>query len=83
MFTYTDVDVAKAAFDQALTATAHDLGVEETDPFAWDICVSVVLECDAATAYELCRTELGAIPLELEQIRPDVAAYAARRPIEF
>jgi hypothetical protein len=63
--TITDFDVAITAFEAAMKDVAGDNLDAEPDDYAWDICVSVALQCDAETARELCRTQLGAIPREV------------------
>jgi len=68
--TYTDFDAAMAAFDAGMRDVAGDNPEMEGDEYAWDICVSVALDCDADTARELCRTQLGAVPQEVRRHFP-------------
>lgn len=63
--TITDFDDATTAFEAAMKDVAGDNPNAEPDDYAWDTCVSVALRCDAETARELCRTQLGAIPQDV------------------
>ena len=64
---YTDIDAAQDAFEVAMDDTCADMGVtrDESDAFASDIVTSIALQCDAATAGELCRRELGFVPSDV------------------
>ena len=63
--TITDLEKAVEEFENAMTDAKVDNPEMFSDEYAWDICVSVALQCDEATARELCRTQLGAVPQEV------------------
>src|SRR5439155_24927 len=67
---YTDYDAAVAAFNAAMQDVEADNPEAVPDDYAADICASVATLCDAETARELCRTELGFVPRDVLRFFP-------------
>jgi hypothetical protein len=73
------VDNAKQALELAVEDVAGDLGVDELgDDMYWDLAVAMSWDCTDEVAAEFLRTELGAIPSEIEENRPKVAQLMRR-----
>lgn len=82
VYEYTDLDKIKADFEIGMRQTAEETGMD-SDEFASDLVEAFALQADTVTAYEFCRTELGWVPSGLRRMRPDVARYERRHPIDF
>ena len=71
--TYTDLDSAQVAVQVAIRETCLDMGLDpdqDGDEFAADLVTSIALQCDAATARELCRVELAYVPRDVHRNFP-------------
>lgn len=78
-YAYTDIDEAQEAVRVAIRETCLDMGLDpdqDGDEFASDLVESIALQCDAATARELCRVELAYVPQGVMRYFPGM------RPVE-
>ncbi len=65
MATLTSIEDARHEFEVSLEEIAADMGVEADDAMAADMLSATAMNCDKATAYELCTTEIGWIPQDV------------------
>lgn len=62
----TDYDEAYRELEAAVRDTIADNPEVSEDDVWHDMVASIALMCDDATALELCRTQLGSVPFDLE-----------------
>lgn len=64
---HTTLDEAQAALATAMSDVMGDNPDASEDDVAHDMVVAVAFECTDEVALELCRTELGSVPFDLER----------------
>lgn len=67
---FTDYDAAVNAFNVAMSDVEGDQPDVEPDDYAHDMCAMIAMQCDAETARELCRTQLGFVPRDVLRFFP-------------
>ena len=70
MAEYTTLEAARAGLADMVEDVRGDMGEEAVEAGYSDLVVAAAYDCTDAVALELCRTELGWIPTELQKRLP-------------